>query len=717
MSETSWFLRKVKLSNILGFSGQREIAFCDGLQVIEAHNHTGKTSLAIALLWGLTGQLPSIDRISASQFKLKNKLADDKEKAEIEILLENSKGEKLQIIRSAKSTNRNTTLSVKMNEGAFADDDAQAILYKLLGLKPQSLEGCCIVLQDHRLSLITGDQKKSSAAIHDILGLSMLASLVPIINKKLSELKKVVKDFEGSDPKKKWEERLFELSNELKLKEEEAIKKGFGREIFNSPDYLNLEFQTLYQSLAMPNRFEGKSPKELVGLFRQELHIKRNQNPCKAKRDVLTGESNLVKESLLKVEKVNAEIKEIERNYSETVNHYKVDIEGIVQKIQACENEIASKQAAYDRLKEQNGLLTYSLSVLSKQDCKSSCPVCQQTVDYRKLMVDIQSKLGDSIKKSLEEYAQDLERLFNSKRDSEKLQLEFKELENNLKRALGNSLNALEALGDNFKLEFTLIQQTLNEKFLNKISEISRKFENLGQAVRNRLIQINAALEQADTFYRKFDQDLIPLESKLDNIAMYLIPINDIHIKLEDHAKSKIEKENQSKEYVQLLDIARGNINQLEEFKAYLQNQEKDKANQIIAEHQDFASNFFVKVAANPHYDKISIKAEEDRGSVKYDFEASSTKNPTFTDSAKHVLSGGDLSVACLGLMLSLTKGKSNKAGFLVLDDPGESFDLIRMDNFAKTIQSSLGHQTIILTHQSEFAEKLRNSGAASINL
>ena len=127
--------------------------------------------------------------------------------------------------------------------------------------------------------------------------------------------------------------------------------------------------------------------------------------------------------------------------------------------------------------------------------------------------------------------------------------------------------------------------------------------------------------------------------------------------------------------------------------------QEKEKANQMIAQHEDFVSQFFINVTNNPNYDRIAITADTDRGSVKYDFEVSSTKSPHFTDAAKHVLSSGDLSCACLGLMLSLMKGRSNKTSFLVLDDPGESLDAIRMENLAANLQFTADQQTIILTH------------------
>ena len=49
-------------------------------------------------------------------------------------------------------------------------------------------------------------------------------------------------------------------------------------------------------------------------------------------------------------------------------------------------------------LKEQNGLFFHSLSLLNKQECSSSCPLCQQPVNRIELLKEIEAKLGDSIK-------------------------------------------------------------------------------------------------------------------------------------------------------------------------------------------------------------------------------------------------------------------------------------------------------------------------------
>lgn len=53
-----WTLRSISIRDLLGFQGEEHFEFGPGIQVIEAGNHSGKSSLAMGLLWGLTGQIP-----------------------------------------------------------------------------------------------------------------------------------------------------------------------------------------------------------------------------------------------------------------------------------------------------------------------------------------------------------------------------------------------------------------------------------------------------------------------------------------------------------------------------------------------------------------------------------------------------------------------------------------------------------------------------------
>ena len=717
MKNQSWSLRRVKLNNILGFLGTKEIIFHDGLQVIEASNHTGKTSLALAMIWGLTGRLPEIGRITSNQFKIKNKQAQEKEKASIEIELENFQGKRLIIRRNSKSGVKTAGLSVILNDEIFEDVRAQEIIEQQLGLKPASLEGCCVVLQDQRLSLITGDLKKSSMAIHDILGLSMLSKLVPIINDKLSDLSKLIKNFEGVDPLLKWTEQHQRLELELAGKEREAEEKGFDRGIFKTSDLLKNAFSGLCKALEIENITDKFVSKDCVAFIREEIGKKRRQNPHSGKIQDLSIQLKHTKDVIGRIERARHNLLEAHENYNGLFLHYKVAKNNVAGQLSSLDKEIALKKDSLSKLKEQDGLFAHALALLKRQSDANCCPLCQQPAERGELLGHIQNRINESIRTIIEKQEMEIKDLESLQMEMAGLQDQYRKLESDIMRWLEDLLASLDHLKEQFEVDCAWFKQKLNDELLEDMEIALNRIDQFHSKLKDHYAKVDAEHVQESGKASRYNEIFRPLEERLDKIALYLIPVHEAQRKLLEHEKRKNDIENQGQEFRNLISKAKLYESNLKEFKSYLQSQEKEKANQAIKEHGDFVSRFFIKVANNPNYDKISITAEEDRGSIKYDFEALSTHSPHFTDAAKHVLSGGDLSCACLGLLLSLTQGKANKAGFLMLDDPGESFDNERLSNFANALPSLAGQQTIILTHQNELAELLRKNGAKSITL
>ena len=94
-----WTLRSIKIRDLLGFQGEQLFEFGPGFQVIEAPNHTGKSSLAMGLLWGLTGQIPALDRLNRQSYRLSNRHAGDNAQTGVVITLEDSDGRRMEIRR------------------------------------------------------------------------------------------------------------------------------------------------------------------------------------------------------------------------------------------------------------------------------------------------------------------------------------------------------------------------------------------------------------------------------------------------------------------------------------------------------------------------------------------------------------------------------------------------------------------------------------------
>lgn len=713
MTYSSWNLRTVNLSNFLGFFGSKEISFSNGLQFIHADNHAGKTSLAIGILWGITGELPSIGRITGNQFQLKHKLAAETDLASSFLFLNDKHGNTLSIKRTTKSGGKTAKLVVQLNADVFEGTQAQEVIYNQIGLKHNSLEGCCVILQEQRFNFMTGDMKKNSDVIHDILGLSMLSKMMPILNDKIKRLKDLIKVYEGNDPRKKWEEHHQVLSRNLKDKEIEAANHGCDPRNFSLSEFLQKEFHAIYQSLEISPTFGSMEAKATVLSLREAIKSKRMRNPLKIKQDEFNSKVNQIKGNQERIQRSKQSITEVVNAYSASVGQYKVGISELVAKLIDVAETHAIKHQTFLLLKEQHGLYAHSLSLLQQQNSLCKCPLCNQAIDRQALIHDIHAKMDQSIKATLEIQENEVKQLSLEKTTLEELQRKYNSFERTMQQHLHDVLETVRQLNSKYEEQIS----SLLDNPLIKLAPIIDFLDVLEKDIHRCLENALQELAQVNTSSQKYEERLNPLEQRLDKIALYLIPIHEIHCKLLEHEARKNIREEQSNAYIALLEATKSYHIQLTEFKNFLQMNEKEKANQTVAQHEGFVSQFFINVANNPNYDRIAITADTDRGSVKYDFEASSTRSPHFTDAAKHVLSGGDLSCACLGLMLSLMKGRSNKTNFLVLDDPGESLDTIRMENLAANLQSIPDQQTIILTHQQDLAAKLRQAGAASINL
>ncbi|MBS0656490.1 MAG: AAA family ATPase [Verrucomicrobia bacterium] len=716
MKNPQWSLKHVSLSKILGYYDLKEFHFQDGLQVVQADNHTGKTSFATALVWGLTGKLPDIDRIAGPQFKLKHKLAREKDEASIQITLTDSHGNELVIRRYTASSARFAKVSVFYNSLVYEGDQAQEFIQKQLGLKADSLEGCCVVLQDQHLSLITGDVKKKSAIIHDILGLSTLSKLIPIVTKRISELGKFIKEMEEVNLGQKWEEEQQKLEQDLSSKEKDAVENGNDPTLFRTSEFLDKVFNKFALELQCEPFISGKNPREYFQLLRAALENLRNQNQHQIKHAKLNSELSVYKTALEKVDESETRFQKAQQHYPVSYEQAPLFQNDIPSVLKSVDHLIASTESAIEAVNAQHGLFTHSLSLLKHiPDCHE-CPLCQQTIDHGELMRKIMGNLNDSTRKSLDDYQAKLATLKDKKMFISQHQTKYNDWEKTLKDQLAKTLGDIAHIQlQNRGVES--LEALSKNSALDSLKELCIACSSIKEELAANIAMLDTALVQQNRLKEEADSKYQPWQARLDNIALYLLPIHEQQQKLLNHEQKQVQEANKNIALSALINETRSHWNDLTKFKEILQNQERQKAKQVIKEHKDFVSRFFVQVSEHPYYDSIDIIPEEDRGSVKYYFNASSRKGPEYTDNARHVLSGGDLSCASLGLILSLSKGQSNRAKFLILDDPGESLDQIRIDNLAKALQGLALSQTIILTHQQNLAEQLVANGASLVHL
>jgi DNA repair exonuclease SbcCD ATPase subunit len=151
MTASAWTIEKVTVTDVLGFQGTAAFDIGPGMQVIEAPNHSGKTSLTLALLWCLTGEIPKLPRLHLGSFRLTNKHRGDNASPRVAVVLAADGGKRRMVVdrkySSARKVNLDEVLSVEHEGQTLTGTDAQDTIQAALALKPASLQGCGVVLQ------------------------------------------------------------------------------------------------------------------------------------------------------------------------------------------------------------------------------------------------------------------------------------------------------------------------------------------------------------------------------------------------------------------------------------------------------------------------------------------------------------------------------------------------------------------------------------------
>jgi ABC-type branched-subunit amino acid transport system ATPase component len=720
-----WRLEKVAISDVLGFQGAKEFVFQGGLQVIEAPNHTGKTSLTMALLWGLTGVIPNLPRINKQSFRLTNKHAGENAKPLISVVLLHDDGRRMALHRAYRARpDLDADLTVEVDDKTYTGQQAQDIIFTELGLKPGSLEGCGVVLQDHRLGLITGKESDISDVINDMLGLYTLSQLVPALetaSKDANELKKEVQQYiEVADPVAKWEERDQQLHNDFRDLENKAIDAGIAHEALDNPKGTALqELTTVAKLLKSPAPSAEANMPDEVERLRGELRSMRKASP-------VSGE-------LAKLQSRKAELEQWARTANTLSKRFGTHSENLA--VEATNGEmdkakldelIADKEAGLDknkrtrqRLQQEQGFLTTSYDhLLARHDLKT-CPLCLKVVEHKKLLADVKKRLEGQIANQLEDLQENDKALAKEKNAAsarrkviDELRQDHDKLVNAVSEFADQIKDTKLALGRCPKPEVLFLDPNARQRLIKFLAETS-------QAIASEQQSLDEARQQWEAAQAKQEAELFqPAEANINRVRDYLVPIIDAAEKIERHGKLRQKAEERQSGLKQLFDEATALAGQLKRVGSALSQHEEEAASSAVKAQLPQISRFFRQIACNPDYDGLTIQTSLSRDKVAYRIEATSSTLGNLNDAVGHVLSDGDLSSAGMALLLGLAAGKSHRLGFMVLDDPAQGMDETRQNNFATTLAKlDDKRQIIILTHQSGFAQALKHAGATQSKL
>ncbi len=718
---TGWQLGRITINDLLGFQGEKDFSLQPGLQVVQAPNHTGKTSITMALLWGLTGTIPNLARINRQSFRLTNKHAGENAKPAVRIELSCQPGRRMVIQRAYRPRpDLDADLSVEIDEKAYSGEEAQEMMFSELGAQAGSLQGCGVVLQDHRLGLITGKDSDVSDVINDMLGLYTLSQLVPTLedaSKQASDLKKEIQQYqEAADPVAKWEERDRQLRDDFQQLENKAIDAEFSREALDDPRATALEELTsVAQKLGTPPPASDAEPSVEIERLRKALGATRKSAPVSAELAQLQLRNNELSQWSNTALTFSEQFAEHSKKLVEESARGEMDQTKLTDAIANAEAALEQNKSTRKKLEEEQGFLTTAYDHLLAHQDLEKCPICQKAFVPKKLLPELKDRLVGRI-------ADELARLRRQdEAETEKKSAAEKRLKV-IKRLRDQHLEQLQAVhlfkeriaasafawDSSIEADKLFLDAGARQQLLVRLATTVQKIDV-------ELTSIGIQLEEKKSAHTKQEVELFqPAENRINGVRDHLVPIIAAAEKIERHGKLRQEAEECRAGLKELFEQASDLSTQVKRIGNALSRHEENAASAAVKAQLPRISEFFRKIADNPDYDGLDIQTTLSREQVTYKIMAISSALGNLNDAVGHVLSEGDLSAAGIALLLGLAAGKSQHLGFVVLDDPAQGMDETLQSNLARGLAGLSDHrQIIVFTHQSSFAEALKEAGAA----
>lgn len=410
-ADDTWTVEAITISDILAFQGEHTFEFSPGIQVIEAANHSGKTSLTLGLLWALTGRKPDLPRLDLRSFRLTNKHSGENANPYVHVNLSTRGGRSLRITRrfsGSWSSSGDDELTVLRDGDEYIGLDGDETITQELGLSAESLRGCGVVLQEHRLKLVTGGERELSDVINDMLGLTTLSEMVPLLQDVGKEAARTSKDIdsylEERNPLTLWEEKQEELEKSWQKRERQALEAGFSTEDLDDPtSSVAKHIAEIAGRLEVDAPEKQERPEVFVDALRKALAQKRREGP---------RASNLAK-LLAEKEQVDQFHSEAERLVDEWTDHYEslaaesvrgtLDKSELTARIADADKALNENEARRLEIREEEEFLNAAYDHLLQVDNVDECPLCgSEDIESVQLIQSVKDRIDSRLASELE---------------------------------------------------------------------------------------------------------------------------------------------------------------------------------------------------------------------------------------------------------------------------------------------------------------------------
>ncbi len=674
-------ITRLVLENFKRYRGRHEIAFREGLNLIQGHNDAGKSSIFHAISYALFNQTPSL---GSATYPLVS-VGESRMRVTLEFLSPNT-GALFRLIRYRSASKSSSSsgfrlqrydpsagwLTILSSETGSKERDLRLKLTEILGIDKRLFFNVIYSEQKEFVRLIRGgtDVRRTLDAV---LGLSAISAAKKCINEILRDLRNKL-------------QRLVDLKsrvNELKEFEDKFLKevKKISDDIVN----LEREYKKLMGKLNSLEK-DKKFVDSLKALLNRVRDLSINLERLDAKLSHANEEFNYLIKPWGSLSALQSTIMKIKEELKEQENeHLNIN------------NEISNLEEKRATILRKVGYIEDTLSIRVKVSKRAKCPTCGQPIDpntirreierleferskLRKELSDLenQRKLFEKKLKELEKvreeklsilhkYMQNMESIQRQLRLINRIKDEKTRLMDELSKALSKMKDDLRRYANMY-----LPQASLKLEDIHDVDNIEPLISEIYERIWRDYSSVKAALESTTAKIRSL---LSQRNSLINNI-------NDIRERLK-----RYEKELQGLERIEQ---AIEDLKTVEECFTKLESELRGKILRIIASKTYF---WYKQLVSDPIY--VSVEIDPDT----YELKAQPLGFPE-PQPVKGFSGGGHETIFALAFRLALAE-MTGFGGFLMFDEPTDATDSANRDAIIEALYkaSRKFRQILLITH------------------
>jgi exonuclease SbcC len=642
-------IEELEIKNFESYKSEK-IKFTEGLNLIKGRNSTGKSTLLDALLFGLYGSIPYVDkRLLVSRLRKGGEM-------EVCVKFKSPSGSTIKVYRSGKLNIKGGYESTKLKlivdgreidiEG---DEDLRKKVTEKLGISLKKFINLVYVRQGSIQDILEPEKKVD---VDLILRLTLLREL----KEQIDEAKKELEKYEGKDV----QTELQNIKNFI-IPQLKANINGLEQDI----ESLKIEVSELEELI---KKAESLELMELLMHVdkREDLRLDLRDTNNKLQTFFIQAGVNSREELLKLIKKLEDELITLKEQSSKLEEEVKNLHEKWIfynGKVSAISHEI----------NEHEKLLKKGTQV---------CPMCGQKLDAKTLKDILERKRSD-----LETFRREEEIL---KKDYTKKNDCLEELKKKLNESL-SKINSLKELDDKVK------------NYLTKKREIENKIIESNKLIEAYLKDLSLPFDVEDPELKLKLAQQLPLESKQLKAKKKELEIKNerLNAKIKERDKEMEKLNEYNKKAIELetrLKAAELAKQLSERFEKAIETRRRD----LLKEIETRALSFYNRMTDQQDYDSIMIDPEtytvkvHPKGLVDY--------IPAKRDG------GGHQTLLALAIRLAILETLRLKT-FLILDEPTYGVDSENLPQLAEYIgeASKMLTQTIIVTHHNICEEEASN--------